>query len=376
MEWADAPGIIVTPADLSLPWSRALTDFLVSGLNPHARLVEVRKTPERDEVVVLDVDVEVSQMRLFDIRPTERLAVFFQEQGSSNPEVLALRKDFPHVPHVNPRNEEIPRSLCLYEESVDEIRRTWTAARFVERVRWWLGETARGTLHGQDQPLEPVLLGGFPPLVLPANFLESISSTNPQPLNIEPRLAGSSYVYVARRGGFDGGFAAIGFVAEPHVHGAIRLQPDNLSRLNEILKEVGLDIVKGLRDRLAGWERCVLNLPAILIVALPKRRKAGGAVEVHEYWAFLLEKTVGEVGAAVGIFQRYGADYGRILNGQPDDRLIRETKLFVLNPTLSLSRTRAAAQNGTQPVRLKIAAIGLAGCGKIDLGGCFPLLSA
>ncbi len=55
--------------------------------------------------------------------------------------MLALRKDLPYVPHLNPRDEEIPRSLCLYEESFDELRLTWTPSAFVERVRWWLSET-------------------------------------------------------------------------------------------------------------------------------------------------------------------------------------------------------------------------------------------
>lgn len=130
----DAPGVVVTAGDLKLPRSLALHEFLLSQLNPHAELVEVRRTGEGNEAIIFEVEVEVSQVRAFDIHPRERLAVIFRQEEELNPEVLALRKNFPYVPHLNPRDEEIPRSLCLYEESFDELRLTWTPANFVHQV--------------------------------------------------------------------------------------------------------------------------------------------------------------------------------------------------------------------------------------------------
>ena len=193
--YADAPGVLVSPAELKYPRSLSLCSFLASRVNPHAELIEVRRTPDGDEVIAFEVEVEVSQVRVFDIYPRERLAVVFREREELNPEVLALRENFPYVPHLNPRDDEIPRSLCLYEESFDELKLTWTPASFVERSRWWLSETAKGTLHGEDQPLEPILLGDFPPLVLPSNFIECMSGTDAaRPLSIELRSSGGREV--------------------------------------------------------------------------------------------------------------------------------------------------------------------------------------
>ena len=72
---------IVPPEDLTLEKARALAEFLQSGTNPFARLAECRAAIEDGavlfEVVVLDVDVEVSQHPVHDIRQQERLAVVF-----------------------------------------------------------------------------------------------------------------------------------------------------------------------------------------------------------------------------------------------------------------------------------------------------------
>jgi len=73
------------------------------------------------------------------------------------PEVLALREDFPLVPHLNLRREEKPRSLCLYEDPFDILRLRLTAVVLLNRVLEWLNLTARGQLHQHDQPLEPLL---------------------------------------------------------------------------------------------------------------------------------------------------------------------------------------------------------------------------
>src|SRR5260370_3955138 len=203
VSYVEAPGAVIPMGDVKLAMSVSLCGFLSSGVNPHAALVEVRRTAEENEVVVfeVEVEVEVSQVRRFDIQPRERLSVIFRKTEELNPEVLALRKDFPYVPHLNPRDEEIPRSLCLYDESFDELKLTWTPSAFVELVRWGLWETAKGTLHGEDQPLEPILLGNFPPLVLPSNLIDRMTSGEGiQALSIEHRQGGSQPVYVAVAG--------------------------------------------------------------------------------------------------------------------------------------------------------------------------------
>ena len=368
-EYLDAPGDRITLEEVTLSRTRALVSFLKCCVNPHAELVELRRTAEAQEVVVFDVDVEVSQLRVYDIRPRERLSAMFGVRDDTTPEILALRSSFPFVPHLNPREEEYPRSLCLYDQSFDELKLTWTSAAFVERVRWWLRETAKGTLHQEDQPLEPLLVGNFPPLVLPSDFRKSIcNSDKPLPLSIGVGAVEKGQVFVAERDSnrrFRPGFLATAFCCPPHAHGVVRAKPKSLNQLSEILAGTKLDLISELRDRLNQWQLSAELLASylILLIVLPKQRQSGGEVERNEYWAFLLSKEISHLGVALGLWEVRGGTVGRILGGTVNERLIDETLVDVLNPTFTLSRTGAAALNGTRPSSLRIAAVGLGALG-------------
>jgi hypothetical protein len=130
--------------------------LLAAGHNPWVRLVEVKRAGGADEndTIVFDAEVELSQSVVCDIHPVERVSVSFGAADSTWPEVLALRTDFPYVPHLNLRDTEFPRSPCLYEDNYAEQKLRWTAMSVVARVHDWLRDTAAGMLHGQDQPLE------------------------------------------------------------------------------------------------------------------------------------------------------------------------------------------------------------------------------
>jgi len=95
----------VTPEDIALPKAREVVRFLGSELNPFARLVECRAGAD-EEVVVLEVEVELPQRPVNDIRRHERLEVVFYRDDGIQPEVLDLRPDFPLY------NHEISLTTC------------------------------------------------------------------------------------------------------------------------------------------------------------------------------------------------------------------------------------------------------------------------
>ncbi|MFK9903114.1 hypothetical protein ACJEPZ_29480, partial [Klebsiella pneumoniae] len=66
--------------------------------------------------------------------------------------VHALRKDFPVLSHQHAGEPGSPRILCLYEVSWSAVERSWTPERFLERIFWWLRESAELHLHREDQP--------------------------------------------------------------------------------------------------------------------------------------------------------------------------------------------------------------------------------
>jgi hypothetical protein len=268
----DAPGEAIGLAELHVAKARAFADYLVSEKHKFARFIEASKElATGSETVVCDLFVEVSQDRANDIRDTERLAVTFDANDEQAPEVVALRDDFPPVPHLNQRPAEFPRSLCLYAVPYTTTRLRWTPTMFVERIRQWLEQTASGTLHQEDQPLEPVFLGHFPPLIVPSNFLQTISDAQ--------AAGGQAHFSVYATGPAPGtitGFVAVdpnspnatrtcdhvatAIIAPPQTHGVVQKTPTSLDDVLQVAQAVGVDLLTHLR-------RCVTDLTAPVVDA-------------------------------------------------------------------------------------------------------------
>ena len=168
MTWFQVDGDLIEPELLEFAGAQGLRDAL--AWYPLARLVEVRaweKGDGRVEVVVFDVEPELPQDLVHDIRSVEQLAVMFAEGGEVCPTVIAMRKDFPSVPHLNWTPSGGPKNLCLYEDAWSEVRLRWTGAGFLREVLQWLSHTATGELHGEDQALEPFLFESTNVVVFP-----------------------------------------------------------------------------------------------------------------------------------------------------------------------------------------------------------------
>ena len=372
---------IVPPEDLTLEKARALAEFLQSGTNPFARLAECRAAIEDGavlfEVVVLDVDVEVSQHPVHDIRQRERLAVGFSAGDMAYPEVLALREDFPTVPHLNLRPPGFPPSLCLYDQPFDEVRLDWRVPAFVERVRYWLAQTASGQLHAGDQPLEPLLFDPLEDLVLPEGIAVGASADIPEWFSIRSVPRGSGlFTAIAERLDTANPQLEVSCIAlvvscPPQMHGVIRHLPRTLEELHDFVASSDLDLLDHLRGAMGSWmqgdrevfER-VLDARLVLIVLLPKTRAAGNVeFEAVETRAFAVAATVREVGVDIGLWDLVQGEPGLLL---PLDKTKRggDTAVVPLNPRAAFTPSLAASVNGLKrPSNALIAAIGVGALG-------------
>jgi len=95
---------------------------------PYVKLVECRTgtSPEADYLIV-DLEVELPQYPVVDIRKHELCAIVFPTDSTTTfIDVLALREDFPQVPHLNLREQEYPKSLCVYEDPFSEYGLKWS----------------------------------------------------------------------------------------------------------------------------------------------------------------------------------------------------------------------------------------------------------
>lgn len=372
----------VSRAELRAEKAGALAGLLERGF-PFATLVRLWRFPDRAngrpgaDGVVFDVEVELSQRPAHDIRRVERIAAAFSPTDDARPEPLALRADFPLVPHLNLTAFEFPRSLCLSDQPYADERLSWTPARFIESVRQWLSFTAAGRLHRDDQALEPLLGGMYGKIILPADLFvggkpggEPLRCTARQPGNPgDPDLiimAEREADHPARSGDQTLPLVAIPLgVGKPLTHGVIRREPATLRDLHALLTEAGLDLLQDLRERLTVWagDPAMLARKPIFVVALPKQRDADGPIETVETWAFLVDKTLDELRVSVGTHAQEGQYRGVLLvpdGGKRGD----DVPVELLLPYTTLSRERAAACNGLPAADGRaVAAVGLGSLG-------------
>ena len=375
-------GDVLETATLMVSKAHDLAERLREDRIPFARFVQCRRL-ESNEIVVLDVDVELGQLRTHDIQTTERVAVIFTPDEAQAPEVWALRDDFPQVPHLNLRPYEMPRSLCLFDEPFLEVKARWTSAMFVERIRDWLRLTARGELHANDQALEPLILGGDGTIVVPGELLEDGKKSDATgvavPLEISQlREHNRRLVFVARRTaqvgqGAGTNFVAVAITMSARRHGVIRRTPQNLADLHDLLADGGNDdLLAVIRSQILSWKALpgALKARLVLIVLLPKTRDLGGIIESTEAWAFLSLKTVEELGVATGCWDVHKGQIGALLI--PDTKKRGDdVPLGILNVVPTVSREALAHMNGASaPYDGLIAAVGTGAIGSQVIVNC------
>jgi proteasome lid subunit RPN8/RPN11 len=368
------PGEPVEPGALTIPRARELAELLATGKLPFVKLLECRRVDGADEVVAVELEVEIGQVVATDIRRFERIAIRFTSDEDSLPDTLAMRADFPLVPHRNLRREEFPRSLCLYEGHPSELLLGWTPRKFIERIREWLAKTAKQTLHDEDQPLEQLLIGPLWPLVIPSDLFTSDITRSALSVFALEGLEGRP-VLIAVRGKkgerLDDSESkircvAIALLGEPQTHGIIRNQPANLLELHDFLVTAKIDLIGHLRTQFKEWhdtDREALSRRLIVVVALPKTRRDGGEVEGTDFWAFLTGVDVGKVGQEIGIFSFF--DNKLLLDiFVNDEKRGRTVELALLDPQMAFTRERAALLNGyLDPVAAKVVAAGMGALG-------------
>lgn len=343
-----SPGSVTQPDDLTIPKARDMAVRLRDGEIQYADLIECRQH-DGTESVVFDVRVEVPNKRVHPIARRERIAATFSPRDSHVPRVEALRRDFPVVPHLNLHLQEFPRSLCLYEEPYRELKRRWTSARFVGRIREWLRLNARGELHAADQALEPILIDYAGHVVLP-HGIETLGNTSLSVSGVIPEGNGKWFLEVTRAQPADGKarppqFIPASYACEPRVHGLIHRCPRTLDDLSGIAHSAGLDLIGELRRALPEWRKRSLDARVLLVISFPKTRTKGSPVESTDTWCFLTDATVKKLSLALGLFGAVGSSAGMLLEIDKDKRG-QDVPVFVLNPSFELTRERAARLNG------------------------------
>lgn len=187
--------------------------------------------------------------------------------------------------------------MSITKRAGADLRRGLTPQALVERIREWFARTARGELHQDGQPVEPLIPATANTLVLP-----------PGPLPPEWRIVQSLEHrgrWVVALGDAPTAatlpFAVFAMTLPPQVHGALRQAPTDMEGLRATTEGLGGDLVSALGDwlvkpaQMAAPDRRVL-----MVVSIPKSTAVGEAVEGWETWAFMALEPLRELGARLG----------------------------------------------------------------------------
>jgi integrative and conjugative element protein (TIGR02256 family) len=287
--------------------AKRLAAVILADRSPYFRLISCHAN-KTHEFLAIEIDVEVAQDRAVAINPTEPLVVAIsRENDDSHPEVYPRRKDFPiDQIHVMVDAKTGQRSLCLYDAPFREIRSRTTPFAFLARVKDWLERAAAGTLHPEDQPLDPVLVGAAGIIILPhgdANFarlrVTSCHQCERGEITVRTTVASNEGAQNPPN------IVVKCIVADAHVAGASTHTPQTLADLSSFLEARGVDLAKELH----AWAMTLKDnadreqATPLLIISFPKQRADDKDIESAEVWAFVVNASIKELGSSLGTFE-------------------------------------------------------------------------
>jgi integrative and conjugative element protein (TIGR02256 family) len=277
----------------------------------------------------------------------------------------------------------LPRALCLYFESWNAARITWTPRRFLDRILWWLSQTAIGQLHRGDQPVERLYFPFQHQLFLDLQFadiqeresrrIDIVALTNPE--TPRQRFLGRLVEAGSPLVGTPVSFLTIEL--DGLVHGVNESYPVTLGELADQLASRNgafLPALEAAVRRQTSGHPVPLKTESqlgLLLVGLSMQRAPGASVERRDYQAFLFQGGIGKLGAALGWLTRdprQGFLYTpTLLSTAPQSDLWRSIPIepaeVVESPSVNRIRTLAGAggTNGEFPgVLAGVGALGSA----------------
>jgi len=355
---------------LHLPKAVELVQVLRQPGVAYGRLVSCLRYQE-DEIIVVEVEPEVPQYPVHEIYPVERVAIVFTSADTEHQVVLALRTDFPLVPHLHFGDEGMPRSLCLYQMSYADLKPTWTAAALLRQLQYWLSQTARGELHEADQALEQAFYAPTTRLVLPSAFYAPDLSDVMAPVAVSFRSTVLGKNVLVASATADAQLAQLAqlasfvYTAPPQVHGVIQVQPRTVAALQTYLSPNDTRFTEVLRQHLNRLQEAPgfdSTQRLLFIVRLPKQRTPTGHVEMVEVWAFISEGTLEDLGEDLGIWATHDGSLGHLVPVDVTSTGL-QSPLSLISPVRAMTRESVAAYNGLLPTTTRYLAIGAGSLG-------------
>ena len=291
-----------------------------------------------------------------------------------------MRSNFPVTIHQNHTLEGEPRSLCLYAQPWEVIERVWTPELFIGRIFWWLRETANGTIHAEDQPIEAIFFSSFTNVVLPVGFFEHDESERRNLIFSSVQNAQvRTHTLVGRFADSNPSKDQVGIkcvpvslLLAPVENGPIEAYPHSLSQLQSLIQSRGSSILGPLKDAIGqlvpeegvsfgGSDKELI----LFILGIPRSRD--GVVERLEVQGFIAQTDIGNLGESLSVLLRAPDDnkwYRDIAGGGGNDHW-RNIRIDPVNiktyPTPNEIRRYSGLEADEEGPRGLIAGVGALG---------------
>jgi integrative and conjugative element protein (TIGR02256 family) len=336
--------------------------------NPFCNLHNIEKYGDQEGLIV-EFQVELPQNPPVPIMNREIILIILNPDVYKQPQVRALRKDFPETPHQTLTPFGFPKILCLFEEPYEELRGILTPIIFLQRISDWLARAAINELHLSDQQLEPFLFGDGR-IFIERNIFDTFRD---QPLiavimmSEKPIILRAFIVTKAVNIEKDERwkFLLLPIKAEPYHSRLINNNPGNLKQLCTLLSTANIDLEDILRRYIKGLKKTKTkyqNKKIIILLQLPKTREEGGEIESIETWAFIISETVENLSIKLGIKDKIDGIIG-VLLGEPISEDLDKIGTSPLLPTFTPSQGDAQKMSGVLIADFNISVIGAGALG-------------
>ena len=307
--------------------------------------------------MVFEVDVERPQKREAPIERCEQIAARFT--GDCMPGVYALRPGFPQEGlHLYLPSKGHPPSLCLDDRPWIEIKSRWTAVTFAERIRWWLAATARGDLHSETQPPEPLYLSDIAAIVPPDLLFGEWDEQRPLQLqsvseDIQPQTIVLGEAHPEK--GIVGRFLPIFLPGNPQIMQRLRAVPNYLDELHDELQNWGIDLIGALRQRIStliGGDKNQLWYRPLILIRIPLLNLDGSPTGYADVKAFTTtgENNLLKIGEGLGLLhdhEGFDKGLGPVALRLPPDESMRGSDISVVVLSVHANFCREIAATGS-----------------------------
>jgi Prokaryotic E2 family A/ThiF family/Prokaryotic homologs of the JAB domain len=345
---------------LKIPKARAA--FKAIQYNHSFKLISIysgQKDGEKFECFKLTVNSDVPQVPKADIRPTESLLIFFRESDSWFPEVLANRKDFPIVPHLNRTTDGNPKSLCLYSETFSDKQLTWTGEDFLNRIQIWLKGTSRNNLHQDNQPLEPFFHHDSWEIIIPDELTKIQDKKDKYLIGtlIEREKEKSLLLDLYSKEEVDElkkknikPFRVLHLKCNPQVHGLIANTPPSIIQLDKLLEPTNINLIRDLREFIKSIynENPSQNQNddfVLILIEIPLKRSQEKKIEHIDFWGFIPDQQLKSLGLKIDALHNLEGQIVPFENlGEPKE-FNEDVPIQILKPILDINRQKSQVYN-------------------------------